>query len=147
KLDPLPTQLYISVDAPNKDIYKSLCRPLISDGWERLQKSLELLPSLDTRTVIRHTLVKEHNMEKKQALALAKLDKIADPDMIEPKAYMFIGYSRQRMNLANMPSHSEVREVSSVLQEELGYDLADEKEDSRVTLLAKDKKKIKIPGL
>jgi tRNA wybutosine-synthesizing protein 1 len=120
---------------------------LISDGWERLQKSLELLPSLDTRTVIRHTLVKEHNMEKKQALALAKLDKIADPDMIEPKAYMFIGYSRQRMNLANMPSHSEVREVSSVLQEELGYDLADEKEDSRVTLLAKDKKKIKIPGL
>jgi len=147
ELDPLPTQLYISVDAPNEKVYKKLCRPLIKDGWESLQRSLELLPSLDTRTVIRHTLVKGYNMESSHVREFAALDRIADPDMIEPKAYMFIGYSRQRMSLDNMPSHLEVKEFSDILQKELGYEFADEKVDSRVTLLAKDKENIKIPGL
>lgn len=147
KLDPLPTQLYISVDAPNKDVYKKLCRPLIPDGWERLMKTLELLPSLDTRTVIRHTLVNGYNMDDKHVKQFAKLDEVSGADMVEPKAYMFIGYSRQRMTLDNMPRHDDVRRISDVLQEELGYEFGDEKADSRVTVIAKDAKKLKIPGL
>ncbi|HEX17461.1 MAG TPA: 4-demethylwyosine synthase TYW1, partial [Thermoplasmatales archaeon] len=63
-LDPLPTQLYVSITAPNEDVYRKLNRPLISKGWERIQRTLEILPSLDTRIVIRHTLVKGWNMEE-----------------------------------------------------------------------------------
>ena len=37
----------------------------ISDGWNQINQTLELLPSLDTRTVIRHTLVKNWNMKDK----------------------------------------------------------------------------------
>ena len=64
-LDPLPKQLYVSVVAPNEELYKKICAPLIPDGWEKISKHLQLLPSLDTRTVIRHTLVHGWNMDEK----------------------------------------------------------------------------------
>ena len=145
KLDPLPTQLYVTVAAPSKEIYKKVCRPLIPDGWERLMRTLELLPSLDTRTVIRHTLVKDHNLC--DVKGYAKLDKIADANFIEPKGFVFVGYARQRMTLTNLPSQDEVRQFTAELGQELGLIMADEKPDSRVTVLAKDKKDLKIPGL
>ena len=136
-LDPLPTQLYVSVVAPNKDIYKKLCRPLIPDGWERLQETLALLPSLDTRTVIRHTLVNGWNMDEKHIEEYAKLDEKASPLFIEPKGFVLVGYSRKRLTLDNMPYHSQVEEFGRKLGEKLGYFFADSKEDSRVVLLSK----------
>jgi len=140
KLDPLPTQLYISVVAPNKDIYKKLTRPLIPDGWERLQRTLELLPSLDTRTVIRHTLVNGWNMDEAYIDEYAKLDEKASPMFIEPKGFVLVGQSRQRMTLNNMPSHEQVMSFGKKLADKLGYFFANEKEDSRVVLLSKNKK-------
>jgi len=144
ELDPLPTQLYISVVAPNESIYKRLCRPAISDGWKRLQETLEILPSLDTRTVIRHTLVDGWNMKEKYIKQYARLDEKASPMFIEPKAYMFVGYSRKRLSIDNMPSCNAVRDFSKKLATELGYFFADERSDSRVVLLSKREKVEKI---
>jgi len=143
-LDPLPTQLYVSVVAPNKEVYKKLCSPLISDGWDRLNQTLELLPSLDTRTVIRHTLVQGWNMDDKYIKEYAKLDEVASPLFIEPKGYVFVGYSRKRMNLSNMPSHNSVHDFGDKLANLLGYKMAMEKSDSRVVLLAKNPKVVRI---
>jgi tRNA wybutosine-synthesizing protein 1 len=126
--------------APNKEVYKKLCSPLISDGWEKINQTLELLPSLDTRVVIRHTLVNGWNMKEKHIQEYARLDKKADPLFIEPKAYVFVGYSRKRMNHSNMPSHSSVRDFGNKLAENLGYTMTMEKADSRVVLLAKNPK-------
>ena len=64
KLDPLPRQLYLSIVAPNEKIYKKICSPLTSNSWEKINETLQLLPSLNTRTVIRHTLVKNWNMSE-----------------------------------------------------------------------------------
>ena len=139
-LDPLPKQLYVSIVAPNKDIYTKLCAPLINDGWDRIIKTLELLPSLNTRTVIRHTLVAKWNMDLKYTKEYAKLDSIASPLYIEPKGYVFVGGSRQRMNLSNMPTHERVLNFGKKLADELGYKIAMEKSDSRVVLLSKDGK-------
>lgn len=62
-LDPLPTQLYVSVDAPNKEIFDRICKPKFDQGaFHKLEQTLELLPSLDTRTVCRHTLIKNESM-------------------------------------------------------------------------------------
>lgn len=133
-LDPLPTQLYVTLAAPNEGIYKKLLVPLVKNGWERLMRTLELLPSLDTRTVVRHTLVKGWNMDYVDDYA--KLDVLAEPMFIEPKGYVFVGYSRERLNVTNMPSHEEIREFSRELGEKTGYYYADEKEDSRVVLLS-----------
>ena len=76
KLNPLPKQLYISIVAPNKKIYDKICSPVISNGWDKIIKTLELLPSLDTRIVIRHTLVKGWNMDYKYINQYEKLDEI-----------------------------------------------------------------------
>lgn len=139
-LDPLPNQLYVSLVAPNEKIYKKICSPLISDGWKKLNETLELLPSLDTRTVIRHTLVKNWNMDNNFIKEYAKLDEKANPMFIEPKGYVFVGYSRKRMNLSNMPSHNNVCDFGKKLADILGYAVVMEKPDSRVVLLSKDKK-------
>jgi tRNA wybutosine-synthesizing protein 1 len=136
-LDPLPTQLYISVTAPNKEIYKKLCVPMISNGWELLNQTLELIPSLDTRTVIRHTLVNKWNLGWIDEYA--KLDEKTEANFIEPKGYVFVGHSRKRMNLENMPSHAHIREFGKRLSELIGYEFLAEKEDSRVMLLGRDK--------
>ena len=138
-LDPLPKQLYVSLIAPTKEIYKRLCIPSIENGWEKIQKTLELIPSLDTRTVIRHTLVNKWNIDSKYIKSYASSIKKSNPLFIEPKGYVFVGSSRQRMNLSNMPSHEDVKTFGLQLAEETGYDLINEKEDSRVILLSKTK--------
>ncbi len=143
-LNPLPTQLYISIVAPNKEIYKKVCSPLISNGWEKINQSIELLPSLNTRTVIRHTLVQGWNMDNKLIKEYAKIDEKASPLFIEPKGYVFVGYSRKRMNISNMPSHNSVRNFGNALGEYLGYKLTMEKPDSRVVLLSRNKKTIRL---
>jgi tRNA wybutosine-synthesizing protein 1 len=144
KLDPLPTQLYVSVVAPNKEVYKKICSPLIPNGWEKLNQTLELLPSLNTRTVIRHTLVQGWNMDDRFIEQYAKLDKIASPQFIEPKAYVFVGYSRKRMNLSNMPSHESIKDFGKKLAELLVYKTIMEKSDSRVVLLAENSNKTRL---
>ncbi len=140
KLDPLPKQLYVSLVAPNKEIYKKICSPLIKDGWEKINKTLELLNSLDTRTVIRHTLVKDWNMDEKYIKEYSKLNKKASSLFIEPKGYVFVGYSRKRMTISNMPTHEEVFNFGKKLAETIGYNLEMQKPDSKVVLLTKNKK-------
>ena len=139
-LDPLPDQLYISIVAPNKEVYKKICSPLISDSWKKIIQTLELLPSLNTRTVIRHTLVEGWNMDKKYLKQYSKLDEKSNPMFIEPKGYVFVGYSRKRMNLSNMPSHKSVCDFSILLADSLGYKFVMEKSDSRVALLSRTEK-------
>lgn len=135
-LDTLPRQLYVTVAAPNPQVYKNACRPKIQDGWERIMKTLDLFPSLDTRTVIRHTLVKDLNFGWESEYAA--LDKRADPDMIEPKGYVFVGGSRTRLNLTSMPTFEEIREFSQRIGSEVGMDIVKERPDSRVLLLTRE---------
>jgi len=143
-MDTLPKQLYISVVAPNKELYKKICSPLISNGWERINKTLELLPSLDTRTVIRHTLVQGWNMDDKHIPEYAKLVKKASPLFVEPKGYVFVGYSRKRMNITNMPPHDKIKDFSTELAKNLGYEFLMEKPDSRVVLLSKNQNPVRF---
>lgn len=132
-LDALPTMLYVTVAAPNPEIYKKVCRPKISDGWEKLMRTLDLLPSLDTRTVIRHTLVKNENMG--WIGDYAALDRRADPFLVEPKGYVFVGGSRNRLTIDCMPSFAEIKDFSKLLGERIGMEIVNEREDSRVVLL------------
>ncbi|MEM0493527.1 MAG: 4-demethylwyosine synthase TYW1 [Candidatus Thermoplasmatota archaeon] len=143
-LDPLPKQLYVSVVAPNEEIHKRLCSPLIPNAWCNIKQTLEILPSLNTRTVIRHTLVNKWNMAKDTVPLYARLDEMAEPLFIEVKGYVFVGASRHRMTISNMPKHEQIKEFGENLAEEIGYKIAMEKPDSLVVLLTRDKSKIKI---
>ncbi len=133
KLDTLPMQLYVTVAAPNEEIYRRVCRSKIPDGWQRLMRTLEMMPSLDTRTVVRHTLVKRKNFEWVDDYA--RLDHIANPDMVEPKGYVFVGGSRTRLSIDCMPSFAEVMDFSRQLGDKIGMEVIRQREDSRVVLL------------
>lgn len=132
-LDCEPSQTYISLDAPNEKVYKELCNPQINDAWSNLNKTLELLPSFNNNTAIRITSVKGKNMF--DAEDYAKLINKADPTYIEVKAYMFIGSSRKRLSLDNMPSYQEVYDFAEEIAEKTGRRLSQESEVSRVILL------------
>ena len=132
------TQLYISLDAATKDLLKEVDKPLFLDYWERLNKSLKYMKRKKQRTCIRLTMIKGINM--KDAEDYAMMIKKADPDFIEVKAYVFVGASRERLEMDNMPLHEEVVEFSRILNKYLDeYDLASEHIPSRVVLLAKKK--------
>jgi tRNA wybutosine-synthesizing protein 1 len=128
-----PTNLYVSLDAPDRATYKSVDRPGLPDFWERLMKSLELMNSFRCRKVLRLTLVKGHNMRNPEGYA--KLIEKASPDFVECKGYMWVGFSRKRLLESNMPSQEEVREFSRKVSELSGYGWKDEQEESRVVLL------------
>ncbi len=130
-----PTQLYISLVAPNYDTYRNVSQPVVKDGWENLNHSLELMPSFKCKKVIRLTLVKGLNL--KDPDDYAKLIKKTSADFIEAKAYMFVGYSRERLTMANMPLHKEIRAFAEELASKTSYRIVDESEDSRVVLLKK----------
>ena len=132
-----PTQLYISVVAPDPETYKVVCQPTVPDGWGRLNRSLELMPSFTCRRVIRLTLVKGLNF--KDVPGYAKLIEKATPNFVEAKGYMWVGYSRKRLTMENMPLHGEVREFAEGLARETDYGIVDESEPSRVVLLKKKK--------
>ena len=138
-LDPLPTQLYVTMAAPNREVFERLCLPRGQGLWDRFNETIALLPSLDTRKVIRHTLVKGWNLgwEGEYAKMIAK----AEPDFVEAKAYMFVGDSRNRMTIDNMPSIEEVRTFSDRLANEISYSIEDEHKDSRVVLMSKGTRK------
>ena len=145
-MDPLPTQLYVSLDAATKETYRRVDRPMLKDYWERMMRTLELLPSMGTRRVLRITAVKGLNM--KNPGEYAKLIKKAGPDWIEVKGYMWVGSSRKRLKEENMPLHSEVLGFSEKIAEKTGLRIIDQREESRVALLGeKDSGKRKLsPG-
>lgn len=128
-----PTQLYISLDAPDKETYLKTDRPSFKDYWQRLNKSLELMNSFSCRKVIRLTLVKGLNMINPEGYA--KLIRLANPDYVEAKAFMHIGEAQKRLPREAMPSHDEVKAFGKKLAGELGYKLSGEQRASRVVLL------------
>ncbi|MEM2320023.1 MAG: 4-demethylwyosine synthase TYW1, partial [Candidatus Bathyarchaeia archaeon] len=123
KLSHEPTQLYISVCAPNKETYEEVCRPIVKGAWEKIIETLELLRSFKCPTVIRITAVRGLNME--DVRGYAKLIEKANPTYIEPKAYMHVGFSRLRLKYENMPSHKEIKDFALRLANETGYNIVD----------------------
>ena len=136
KLDPLPTQLYVTTTGPTKEIFSRLLNPSIGNAWENFARTMELLPSLDTRKVIRHTLVKDVTMPYIDEYA--RWDSIADPHFIESKGYVHVGQSIDRLTEDNMPSHDDIMTFTTELGEKLGYQVTAERRESRVSLLCKD---------
>ncbi len=137
-----PTQLYVSVCAPDKEAFKCVCRPQIHKAWEKLNETLALLPSFRCPTVIRVTLVHGYNI--KNIKGYAKLIEKANPTYVEPKAYMHVGFSRLRLGYENMPSHKEICDFAAQLAKETGYNIIDESRESRVVLLGRLKKPIRF---
>jgi len=140
-----PTQLYITLPAPNKKVFEQMCSPLIKNAWKKILESLKVMKELKkkTRTTIRLTLAKNNNMLLPEEYA--KLIALAEPLFVECKAYMFVGYSKKRMSQEDMPLHDEIKEFAEQLAKHGMYKIIDEQPASRVVLLMKkDSRKRKL---
>jgi len=86
-LDSLPSQLYLTLPAPNEKLYKKICRPMIRNGWNRIITSLDLLESLSCRSLVRLTAVKELNINENLIKDYIKLVEKANPNFFELKGF------------------------------------------------------------
>ncbi len=143
----LPTQLYISVNAPTEERYNKIHRSSKKNAWELLNKSLEIMSRLKnkTRTVFRMNLILNVNMNDEHAEKYAELIKKANPMFVEVKGVMSVGYARERIPYDKMPYHKDIIEFSKKMLKYLPeFKILDEKIESRVLLLGKDKSEMKI---
>jgi tRNA wybutosine-synthesizing protein 1 len=132
-----PTQLYVSVDAPDRATFDATVKAIEGSAWEDLIETLDVLAAKDdTRTVIRTTLVNGQNMHR-PAWYAAMCDR-AEADFVELKAYMHVGHSRGRLDRESMPDHEEVVAFAEEMQEFLPHDELKGVPPSRVALLARD---------
>ncbi len=139
--DALPTQLYLSTNAPDEKIFQLVNKPRYKDAWERWNTSLEMLSKLDTRTVIRITLIKDYNTNDELIPKFAEMFKRADVHFIEAKSYMHIGRSTNRLEYSNMLEMLEVKHFASELAKQSGiYSVMDESEVSRIVVLQNQKR-------
>jgi tRNA wybutosine-synthesizing protein 1 len=133
KMNPLPFQLYVSISAPNKKMYSTVVKPLRKDAWERLNKTLELLLSLNTRKVLRLTMIKGWNMTNHEEYA--QLIGKSKPDFIEVKAYEWVGQSQKRLPKKAMPYMKDIEEFAANLSQLSGYTVKGKYEPSGAILL------------
>jgi len=134
RMEQLPFQLYVSISAPNSKLYIQIVRPLVKNAWERLNRTLLLLPSLETRKVLRLTMIKGWNMIRHEEYA-ALIQK-AEPDFIEIKAYEWVGESQKRLPKNAMPYMEDIEEFASKIAELTGYTVKGEYRPSGAALLA-----------
>jgi tRNA wybutosine-synthesizing protein 1 len=134
--DALPTQLYISLAAPDEARFRKINRGVHRDGWERLNRSLELMAGFPCRRVIRLTVIKGLNDSEESMEGYASLICKSRADFVEVKSYMALGFSRKRLGPAYMAGHDEVRRFSGRLLAVMpGYRFEDDDEISRIVLL------------
>lgn len=133
--DALPTQLYLSTNAPNRKLFFMINKPRHRDAWERWWKSLEFLSKANTRTVVRITLMRSYNGSLQLVPDFAEMLKHGNPHFIEAKSYMHVGYSTQRLEQSEMMEMDEVRTFANVLAEQMGnFALMEESVESRVVV-------------
>lgn len=132
RLQPLPTQIYLSMTAPNEADYKKISVPQLKDFWERFMRSCDFLAKTDTRTITRITLIKGLNMN--DAEGWAELIRRANAHFVEFKGYSWIGYSKMRLKLENVPTLEEVREFATKVMKHIDYDYMDEEDRSRIVV-------------
>lgn len=128
------TQLYLSLDAPTKELLKEIDRPLFPDFYERMLASLDIIAAKPYRTCIRLTVIK--NVNDNHLQEYADLIHRGRPTFIEVKSYMHVGASRNFLAAENMPSVQEVCDFTEKLLAFLpDYEVVNIHEPSRVVCL------------
>ena len=137
-----PTQLYISLVAPNEGIYKKYIRPTSPALWKKYLKTLSMLPGIGKkcRTVLRMTLTRGINDSDLDGYARQII--LAQPHYVEVKSMVYVGGARQatrNLSLDSMLSMEEVEAIAKKLSQMTGYLVSEKHAPSRIVLLCRDK--------
>ncbi len=138
--DMLPTQLYISMVAPDEKAYMETARPKSGENWKKYLRSLEVMKGLGgrTRRVLRMTLVKGLNNSNVEGYA--KQVAIAEPEYVEVKSFAYVGGARdgRGLKLEDMLRMEEIEEFAKELSGKTGYRISEKHVPSRVVLLCRN---------
>lgn len=139
------TQLYVSIDASNRESLRRIDRPLHRDFWERFLRCLDILHDRRhrTRTVFRLTLVKGFNIAD-EVVGYADLVARGLPCFVEIKGVTYCGTTSVTgggLTMQNVPFYAEVVAFTEALNAELAarglsYGIAAEHAHSCCILLA-----------
>lgn len=142
------TQLYVSIDASNRESLRKIDRPLHRDFWERFNRCLEILRErrFEQRTVFRLTLVKGFNIED-EAEGYAALVEKGLPCFVEVKGVTYCGTSSSAgagLTMQNVPFYEEVCSFVEALNTALSkrglkYGIAAEHAHSCCILIASER--------
>jgi tRNA wybutosine-synthesizing protein 1 len=139
------TQLYVSIDASNKESLRKIDRPLHRDFWERFNACLDILRErrFKQRTVFRLTLVKGFNIDDEVEGYAALVEK-GLPCFVEIKGVTYCGTSTSSsagLTMQNVPFYTEITEFVTALnaaleRRGLEYGIAAEHAHSCCVLIA-----------
>jgi wyosine [tRNA(Phe)-imidazoG37] synthetase (radical SAM superfamily) len=139
----LPTQLYVTVPAPNHELYLKVCRPMEANTWEKLNETLNILPQLPCRTVIRITAVKYLNIDLSLVPAYTALFKANTPNFIDIKGFtveanaleMQKRWKGEHELREYIPSYEDLFTFAKALESQGGFEIIETHEGSRDILL------------
>lgn len=142
------TQLYVSIDASNKESLRKIDRPLHRDFWQRFLACLDIIRAkrFCMRTVFRLTLVKGFNIAD-EAEGYADLVARGLPCFVEIKGVTYCGTSSSGgagLTMQNVPFYAEVVAFVEALDAALArrgldYGIAAEHAHSCCVLLASNR--------
>jgi len=155
KLESLPTQLYITLPAPNDQIYKRVCRPMIKNGWTSILNSLDLINSISCRSVVRLTAVKDLNLNEQVIDEYAKIIEKANPNFFEIKGFTLQAKAlliQERLKNEKpvkdyFPEYNYLADLALKFEEMSGFPLIYENKASRDFLFAINWNKNKDPKI
>ncbi|MFA6328018.1 MAG: 4-demethylwyosine synthase TYW1 [Candidatus Micrarchaeia archaeon] len=139
----LPTQFYVSMVAPNEEVYRKFIRPAAPGLWKKYWKTLGMMPEIGrkTRTVLRMTIARGVNDCSLEGYA-AQI-RLAQPHYVEVKSMVFVGGAREPsrgLALESMLGVGEIEAIAKKLAVATGYIFTDTHAPSRVALLCRDEK-------
>ncbi|MFW9970532.1 MAG: radical SAM protein [Candidatus Odinarchaeota archaeon] len=155
ELNPLPSQLYITLPATSEKTYKKLCRPMIKNGWNNIMNSLDLLESLSCRSVVRLTAIKDLNINEKMIEDYAKIIKKANPNFFEIKGFTLQAKAlliKERLKTeekiqAFFPEYEFLEDIALKFEKVSGFPLIYKNKPSRDFLFAVNWEKNKDPKI
>jgi tRNA wybutosine-synthesizing protein 1 len=113
-LDNLPTQLYLTVAGASPRVHSAITRPFNpQEAWENMIRTIDLMPSLDTRKVMRMTLVKGKNMVEPEKYA--ELFFRSEAHFLEAKGFVSVGDARANYGYERMPDLVDIVEFSEAI--------------------------------
>ncbi len=133
-----PNNLSISVYATNKADYKKITNSKISDEFEKVKESLDLMKYFKhSRTIMRTTLVK--GLNDNNASEFSDLINIYKPKFVQLKGYSWLGESKKRLKLSNMPTMNDIEKYGKIIEEKTNYIIKLKDKVSRVIIFVRDK--------
>ncbi len=133
----LPTQLYLTVAGNTPEMHSAITRPFNpKQAWENLNRTLDVMAELDTRKVIRMTLVKGKNMSNPENYA--EMFFRAKANFLEAKGFVSVGDARNNYGYDRMPNLEDILTFSKeILQNSSRHlEIIDQSKSSCAVLMA-----------